>query len=91
MQTIWKFQLEIADQQYVRMPKGAEILRVGSQEIHGLLEPCIWAQVDDNAETELEDVLIFIRGTGHPLPAYVKYLGSADCPPFVWHIFGEIA
>ena len=59
--TIWKFQLEITDKQFVRMPQEAEILSVDSQNDTA----CIWALVDPNKPTEERCFEIF--RTGHPV------------------------
>jgi hypothetical protein len=61
MKTIWKFPLEVTDVQTVRMPRGARILCVQVQS--GV--PCLWAEVDPKAETELRTLRIY--GTGHPM------------------------
>lgn len=57
--TIWKFPLQVADRQSIKMPIGAEILTVQTQNE----EPCLWALVDPKAETESRYIEIF--GTGH--------------------------
>lgn len=70
--TIWKFELEIADDQTIEMPVDSEILTVQTQnEI-----PCIWALVDPTAEKEIRHIKIY--GTGHDIPYNQpkKYLGT---------------
>lgn len=61
MKTIYKYQLEITDNQCIKMPKGAEILTV---QIQGE-NPCLWAMVD--TENEVVERFIEIYGTGNPI------------------------
>jgi hypothetical protein len=69
--TIWKFPLEVIDQQSVRMPIASRMLHVGMQ--GGTL--CLWAEVTPGAEQE--DRAIYIYGTGHDLaPDRGDYLGT---------------
>ena len=59
--TIWKFELEIGDNQKLELPIGAEILTVHTQnEI-----PCLWALVDPDADQETRHFEVY--GTGHPV------------------------
>jgi len=60
-QRIYKYELEVMDNQNLRLPIGAKILTVQSQ--NG--KPCLWALVDISAETEVRHIEIF--GTGHPV------------------------
>lgn len=61
MKTIWKFSLEMTDDQLVEMPKGAMVLSVQTQHE----KPCLWALVDPDQKRE--ERKISIRGTGHPI------------------------
>ncbi len=71
MRTIWKYQLEVTDQQSVSMPRNAEILHVAAQ--HGVA--CLWAEV--TPDTPEEDRSILIVGTGHPIPiGDRRYIGT---------------
>lgn len=71
MKTIWKFPLVIADEQYVRMPHGAEVLTV--QEQNGMVQA--WAIVD-SAHQETESVRFSLRGTGHELGIVGRHVGT---------------
>jgi len=62
MKTIWKFPLQSADQQTIKMPAGAELLSVQVQRE----TVCLWAKVDPEAAREPRVIAIF--GTGHELP-----------------------
>jgi len=83
--TIWKFPLMVIDNQIIRMPKGAEILTVQTQNE----EPCLWALVD--VEAELEARFIDIFGTGHPVFLFKrtnkKYIGTFQTGQLVFHVF----
>lgn len=83
--TIWKYPLEITDEQNIRMPKGANILTAQIQ--GGTL--CLWAIVDPKAP--LVSRWIGIVGTGHPMAQEMEcvYLGTAQMAggALVWHVF----
>ena len=72
MKTIWKFQLEITDNQSVSIPSGYELLAVQTQNE----TPCLWALV--NPKNKEENLKIRIIGTGHPIEKSFngKYLGT---------------
>jgi hypothetical protein len=82
--TIWKFPVELADRQVVRMPAGAALLT--SQYQYGRLN--LWAEVDPSAD--LEDRVIAIVGTGNPMPeaetVHVATVQQMD-GQLVWHVF----
>jgi hypothetical protein len=61
VKTIYKFPLEVTDQQAVLMPAAAQILAVQVQ--NG--EPFVWAIVD--TENPQEERFFDIFGTGHPM------------------------
>lgn len=83
MKTIWKFDLNIVDEQHIRMPDGARLLSVQNQ--HGFI--ALWALVDDDVEDN--ERRLFIRGTGHPIDAAVNavFVGTVIVGAYVWHIF----
>lgn len=82
---IYKYQLEIADFQEIRMPRGAEILHVGLQ--NDALN--IWAMVNDDAETHPR--WFEIIGTGQRMPERKdydrKFIATSVGKFFVWHLF----
>ena len=86
MQTIWKYEIPIADEFTLMLKKGGRILCVQVQ--RGI--PCIWVIVDTEAEEEAR--CFMLRGTGHELAAssgtyyYIGtfQLGNGD---FVGHLF----
>jgi len=85
-ETIWKFTLQATDIQTIKMPKGAKILCVQTQnEI-----PCLWAIVDPSAS--MEDRTFSIYGTGHNIDGYDrKYLGTFQLLKgnFIGHLFEQ--
>ena len=85
MTTIWKFPLTVTDSQRVEMPEGAQLLTV---QLQGN-QPCLWAVVDSDNETE--DRYFEIYDTGNPIRGDInetaKYIATFQQGPFVWHVF----
>lgn len=81
---IWKFVLELKDEQQFEMPSGALI--VSFQRQNGKM--CIWCLVDPSIPMVFRTLRI--HGTGHHniLP-YEKYVGSVvdEEKASVWHLF----
>lgn len=62
---IWKYPIEVTDQQNVKMPNGAKILTVQMQGD----KPFLWALVDETLpKFQFEVHAIAIYGTGNPIP-----------------------
>lgn len=85
MKTIWKFPIDITDQQSVEMPDGARILTV---QVQGG-EVCLWAEVDSTAPKMRRTVYVF--GTGHPLSPDLSadYVGTIQIRggALVFHVY----
>ena len=85
MKTIWKYQLDVDDEQSLEIPKGAQLLKIEAQ--HDV--PCLWALVESQEETETIRLLTF--GTGHNASgtSELTYLGSYQLRSgnFVGHVF----
>jgi len=83
MKTIYKYVLQIEDEQYINTYEGHKILLIAEQA--GTL--CLWAEVD--TEHLPEALKILIIGTGHVInPALtIDHLGSAVVGAFVWHVY----
>ena len=85
---IYKYELEVTDEQIIKMPEGAKILCVQVQrEI-----PCLWAIVDTEKKDKPEKRKIVTRGTGHPLSYginHTEYIGTFQLldGSFVGHVF----
>ena len=83
---IWKYQLTERTC-VLRVPKNAKVLCVQLQ--HGM--PCIWAQVDPDAEPETR--MFQIHPTGQPMGDTInKYVGTYQLGEevglsYVWHVF----
>lgn len=59
---IWKFRMEVADEQTILMPIDANIIHVAVQ----FDAPCLWAIVDPTMEKQPYTIHMF--GTGHKMP-----------------------
>lgn len=83
MSEVWKFTLEITDEQEVVMPEGAELLHVADQ--YGKL--ALWARVIPTGQRDVARSFL-IRGTGHPIwtQPYVGTVVTAG-GSLVWHVF----
>ena len=81
---IWKYKVE----NIIEMPKGAEILSVQIQNGQ-MFNACIWVKV--NPENELEKRKFVVIGTGHSFDdTNMKYIGTYQDGPFVWHLFEDV-
>lgn len=83
--TIWKYDVPLQDVFELPLPKGASVLTMREQ--YGELK--LWALVDPAAPIEARSFAIV--GTGNPAPDETQgtYLATAQCGPFVWHLFAE--
>lgn len=86
MKTVYKYPIQIADEQEVSMPYDAKVIHVG---LDPQGTPCLWAKVESNNRPE--PVRVLVVGTGGPIP-YMPYheerhVGSFTQGPFVWHVF----
>ena len=85
MNTIWKYQLEICDEQYLQIPSGAKILTVQIQQETVQL----WACVDLDLTPVLRQIRI--HGTGHNVPNHdkLKYISTFQLQDgnLVFHVF----
>lgn len=84
MKSIWKFPLQITDEQTLEIPKYSEMLAVQVQ--NGV--PCLWARVDPTASKETRKIIT--HGTGHQVPpATGQYIGTYQVAggDLVFHVF----
>jgi nitrite reductase/ring-hydroxylating ferredoxin subunit len=82
--TVFKYALDLTDDQLVRMPTGAEVIHVNEQD--GNL--CIWVTVDPHAPMERRR--FFVHGTGHEVNCMAsRHIGSAHLHggKIVLHVF----
>ena len=84
MTTIWKYPLDITDEQTIEIPRTHKFLTVQTQD--GQI--CLWALVNEDEPTIEKRIAVY--GTGHPIPVHCgHYLGTAQTAEglFVWHVF----
>lgn len=83
--TIWKYDVPLQDVFSLPLPEGASVLTMREQ--YGELK--LWALVD--AAAPLRERSFAIVGTGNPAPdeSSGRYLATAQCGQFVWHLFEE--
>lgn len=86
--SIWKYALEVTDEQAVEMPQHARLLSVQAQGD----ALCVWALVNPTADREVRR--FYVYGTGQPLPKAMQsqvYIGTAQQHggALVWHLFAE--
>lgn len=85
MKTVYKYQLKTTGEQFVDLPKNAEILSIQTQNNI----PCIWVKVDTSEVLHNRRGFITI-GTGEPLPENpIKYIGTyhLSSGQFIFHVF----
>jgi hypothetical protein len=87
--SIYKYVIEVMDEQTILMPDFAEILCVQYQSGIG---PCIWAFV--NPKEPMKPRKILIHGTGHLIEdrEKLKYLGTFQMNGgiLIFHAFEEV-
>ena len=84
---IWKWELKIADQQFLPIPEGAKLLAVQMQD--GM--PQLWALVNEKAFIELRNFATY--GTGNPVPDEPgEYVGTYQLRngALVFHVFEKV-
>lgn len=85
---IWKFPLELREEQEIEMPENANIIHVAEQ--HNRI--CLWAEIDPK-NIKLKRIF-YVVGTGWNIPnlSMVLYLGSVVMTPgaYVWHVYQKI-
>lgn len=83
---IYKYNLQVTDEQVIELPEDAEILHVDCQDPSGRTIQ-LWAKVGVTTPTASRRFIIL--GTGQPVPEDAIYIGSVLCAggALVWHIF----
>lgn len=87
--SIWKFPLEVTNEQVVPMPAGAKVLTVATQEG----QPCVWALVDTAAPKPPRKFRIVV--TGHTINFNLdqfNFMGTFQLHggALVFHVFMEV-
>jgi hypothetical protein len=91
MKTIWKFPLQITDHQEVSAPSG--YWKPLSVQVQGS-DLCLWAEVDnDMGMTEPRRVAVRMSRTGDTIHWHgdLKFVGTVQVGPLVWHVYAEKA
>lgn len=84
MKTIWKYQLEVTDEQVLQVPHGSEVLCVQIQDD----TPCLWIKVPDDRENGWRERLTILTfDTGNPLSEEGDYIGAYQTKGLVFHVF----
>jgi hypothetical protein len=87
MLTIWKFELDVTDEQYIEMPNYSKVLSVQVQ----YDKPCIWVLVNTSEPKTFKLIRLF--GTGQPINETLikdmSFVGTfqLDGGEFVGHVF----
>lgn len=83
MRRVFKYRIDIAEGQEIWIPSGARVIHVGLDQENS---PCIWCEVDTEADPV--PVRLSVHGTGCGiLPEHGDHLGSFVSVPFVWHVY----
>lgn len=80
---IWKFPIEITDEQIIEAPGGITPLHVAFQYEDEL---CLWGSVWPGYS--MLKIPVYVLGTGHPydIPD-MTHAGTVQDGGFVWHVF----
>lgn len=82
MLRVYKYELEIVQEQRITMPSGARILHMGMQHSSAMM----WAEVHWDNEPEVRT--FYCHGTGHDIPEDGrKWVGTVPMGSFVWHFY----
>lgn len=86
MKKIFKYVLEVTDEQTLQLPVGAKVLSVQNQQG----KPCLWALVDSE-QPAIESVNVAMFGTGNPIEDWqlkgLSFLGTVQINWLVLHVF----
>lgn len=95
MRAVWKYELPLDRNILLNMPQHAELVAVHNQRTQVAGDtgwrdenvPTVWALVD--TARPMVTRRLYVVGTGHeaPEPFEAKYVGTAVCGAYVWHVF----
>lgn len=90
MKAIWKFPFHISDTVIIEMPKGARILPYVAYAGNGMM--VVWAEVNADKDAPKEDKILYVVGTGHPMPeSLLAYIGTVITnEALVWHCYERL-
>jgi hypothetical protein len=89
--TIWKFELHpfsIGTQIVVQIPQGGSVL---CADIDPIGDPCLWALVDPEKESEGRRFVVYGTGQEVANAHILSHISTCKAGPFVWHIFEIMA
>lgn len=92
MKSIWKYTFTgLTCDQTFDIPVGGKVIHAG-QDPQCSSAVSIWVEVETENEPVQRDFLLM--GTGHSLPGNYeiscRYVGSAHCDPFIWHVYEKV-
>lgn len=79
---IYKYALPLPGETY-RLPANITPRHVALQ--HD--KPCLWAEVDIDAEPSNDRITVYCIGTGFDIPDGLTYIGTVQQHGFVWHFY----
>jgi hypothetical protein len=86
MRTVYKYPLHVDYQQTIRVSRE---VGVSSKIVHVGLDPtgmpCVWVENRPGPINEL--FVIFVVGTGQPIPENTEHVGSFVQGSYVWHAY----
>jgi len=82
MPVVHKVHIPVQDEVNIVMPADAKVVMVGDQD--DLI--AVWFEHDNGPLTTRT---IYIHGTGHPIPAGRKHIGSVQQRVYVWHLYED--
>jgi len=90
MNAIWKYEVEVTDEQNIDMPVGSNIISAQVQDD----KICLWVEVDTD-EKDVKDVVIEIFGTGNKISDTSKERRFIDTVQFhggalVFHVYAQV-
>ena len=86
MRKVWKYSFDVTDTVRIKLPKGAEIIKVRGNGYAGLL----WCLVDPDAPLEEREFIVV--GTGVEFDTSgLWHIGTLFCAELVWHIFERVS
>ena len=80
---VWRYQIPFGPPFTVSMPTGGVTRHVAIKSGENTIS--LWVEVDMQAP-EVSHTFQWI-GTGCPIPYRAEYVGTAQEPPFVWHLY----
>lgn len=84
---VWKFLLS-PGRTSVLVGFDAEIVAVGPFR-PGLRGPAVWVEME-SAPPDAQELILWVFGTGAPIPEGLTHVGSAWCEEYMWHVYRSV-